>query len=75
MSEDHLRSALGRAETTVLGFPRIAHDRELKTGGLTVAIEVRKDLVLVALTGPLDIYMVPGFRRTSTLSRTRAIRS
>jgi anti-anti-sigma factor len=56
-------AASGRVETTVLGFPQIAHDRELKTGGLRVAIEVRKDSVLVALTGPLDIYTVPGFRR------------
>jgi anti-sigma B factor antagonist len=63
MSKDHLRSALGRAETTVLDLPRIVRNRELKTGGLRVAIEVLKDFVLVALTGPLDIYTVPGFRR------------
>ena len=63
MPEDHLRPAWGRAETTVLGFPRIARDRELNTGGLRVAIEVHKDVVLVALTGRLDIYTVLGFRR------------
>jgi anti-sigma B factor antagonist len=32
-------------------------------GGLRVAIEVHEDVVLVALTGSLDIYTVPGFRR------------
>ena len=61
MPEDHWRPALGGAETTVL--PPIARDRELKTDGLRVAIEVHRDLVLVALTGPLDIYTVPAFRR------------
>ena len=30
MSEDHSRRTSGRAETTVLGFPRIGRDRELK---------------------------------------------
>ena len=63
MPEDHARPALDRAETTVLGFPRIARDRELKTGDLRVAVEVHKDVVLVALTGRLDIYTVPSFRR------------
>lgn len=32
-------------------------------GALRVAIELHEDVVLVALTGPLDIYTVPGFRR------------
>lgn len=32
-------------------------------GGLTIAVHVDEDLVLVTLTGPLDIYTAPGFRR------------
>lgn len=112
MSDDHPRPASDRIETTVLGFPQIGRERELKDApaahwrretdegelaaraqtartrtlgvqrdmraddrsgagttidaarsALRVAIEVDEDVVLVALTGPLDIYTVPGFRR------------
>jgi len=31
--------------------------------GLSVAVQVHEDLVLVALAGELDFYTVPGFRR------------
>ncbi len=47
--------------------PRLVPGNEVSTaplgGGLNVHIQVHEDLVLVSLSGPLDIYTVPDFRR------------